>query len=453
MNTFAENQATLIALLVKLGIIASLAALLARSQKFKKTLFAEPREFREKLHLILFWGVPLAIGVAIRFSMKYEAFDLTLEGTFIAGLLGGNVVGLIVGCLVGATAALNGEWLTLPLAAVFGLTSGILRNLCSNKEEIWNFSPFVLINIFLSLRSKLLFNKVVWQLIFFFTCVAFDSLRYLIGQSFTLADPPGRQAIHSNGPVWLFYLHSESPPVLLFIFIATLGCIGTTLKIWNNTRLELKLAEQEVLVVKARLDALANQINPHFLFNTLNSISSLIRTNPTKARAIVIKLSHILRKLLQGHENFISLREELEFIDNYLDIEVIRFGKDKLKVEKEIDADTLSYMIPSMILQPIVENSIKHGIAPKIEGGSIKIRSARHKDKICIEVEDDGVGISDDKIPRIYNSGIGISNIIERLKVAYQSDYIFTVSSFPGQGTFTHIEVPLLEVRTKEKVG
>ena len=110
-------------------------------------------------------------------------------------------------------------------------------------------------------------------------------------------------------------------------------------------------------------------------------------------------------------------------------------------------------MIPSMILQPIVENSIKHGIAPKIEGGSIKIRSARHKDKICIEVEDDGVGISDEKIPRIYNSGIGISNIIERLKVAYQSDYIFTVSSFPGQGTFTHIEVPLLEVRTKEKVG
>ncbi|PYV38320.1 MAG: sensor histidine kinase, partial [Acidobacteria bacterium] len=283
----------------------------------------------------------------------------------------------------------------------------------------------------------LLFNKVAWQLILFFACLAFDIFRYLIGQSFPLG--------------WLFYLHSESPPVLLFIFIATLGCIGITLKIWNNTRLELKLAEQEVLVVKARLDALANQINPHFLFNTLNSISSLIRTNPTKARAIVIKLSHILRKLLQGHENFISLREELEFIDNYLDIEVIRFGKDKLKVEKEIDVDTLAYMIPSMILQPIVENSIKHGIAPKIEGGSIKIRFAKNKDKICIEVEDDGVGISDEKVPEIYNSGIGISNIIERLKVAYQSDYIFTVSSFPGQGTFTHIEIPLLEVRTKEK--
>lgn len=441
MNIFAENQEILIALLVKLGIIASLAALLARSQKFKKTLFAEPREFREKLHLILFWGVPLAVGVAIRFSMNYDAFDLTLEGTFIAGLLGGNVVGLIVGCLVGVTALLNKEWLALPLFALFGLTSGILRNLCSNKEEIWSFSPFALINIFLSLRSQLLFKKVIWQLIIFFTCLTFDIQRYLIGQSF----PKG----------WLFYLdpRSDTPLILMFIFAATLSCVGLVLKIWNNTRLELKLAEQEVLVVKARLDALANQINPHFLFNTLNSISSLIRTNPTKARAIVIKLSHILRKLLQGHENFISLREELEFIDNYLDIEVIRFGKDKLKIEKEIDADSLRYMIPSMILQPIIENSIKHGIAPKIEGGSIKIRSAKNKDKICIEVEDNGVGISDEIVPRIYNSGIGISNIIERLKVAYQSDYVFTVNSLPGQGTFTHIEIPVLEAITREKVG
>ena len=147
------------------------------------------------------------------------------------------------------------------------------------------------------------------------------------------------------------------------------------------------------------------------------------------------------------------MREELEFIDNYLDIEVIRFGKDKLKIEKEIDADSLRYMIPSMILQPIIENSIKHGIAPKIEGGSIKIRSAKNKDKICIEVEDNGVGISDEIVPRIYNSGIGISNIIERLKVAYQSDYVFTVNSLPGQGTFTHIEIPVLEGITREKVG
>jgi hypothetical protein len=138
MNIFAENQEIFIALLVKLGIIASLAALLARSQKFKKTLFAEPREFREKLHLILFWGVPLAVGVAIRFSMNYDA-DLTLRNLHCWAARW-NVVGLIVGCLVGVTALLNKEWLALPLFALFSLTSGILRNLCSNKE-IWASRP------------------------------------------------------------------------------------------------------------------------------------------------------------------------------------------------------------------------------------------------------------------------------------------------------------------------
>ena len=219
--------------------------------------------------------------------------------------------------------------------------------------------------------------------------------------------------------------------------------IGVTLKIWNNTRLELKVAEQGLMVVKARLDALANQINPHFLFNTLNSISSLIRTDPRKARAIVIKLSHILRNLLRGHDNFIPLKEELEFIDNYLDIEVIRFGNDKLRIEKQIQSGVLSYMIPSMVLQPIIENSIKHGISPKIEGGEIKISAVQNKEKICIQIEDNGLGMSSEKLKSIFNSGIGVSNIVERLKIAYQSEFAFTVNSILGKGTVTKIEIPL----------
>ena len=249
----------------------------------------------------------------------------------------------------------------------------------------------------------------------------------------------------------LFYFPTDSLIVFALILVASLSCIGVTLKIWNNTRLEIKLAEQEVLVVKARLDALAHQINPHFLFNTLNSIASLIRSNPAKARAIVLKLSHILRKLLHGHENFIPLREEVEFIDNYLDIEVSRFGKDKLRVEKEIDDRTLPCMIPSMILQPIIENSIRHGISPKIEGGRIRICSALRQQRLCIQIADDGLGISEDKLSSIYHSGIGISNVLERLKVAYQTDFDFKVSSRPGEGTFTHIEIPLRESRESQK--
>ncbi|MFN8009376.1 MAG: histidine kinase, partial [Terriglobia bacterium] len=318
-----------------------------------------------------------------------------------------------------------------PAAAIIGLLSGLLRNLCPRKEEIWNFSPFVLFNVAQSFRSGKRLNKIVWQLILLASCILL--------QGFVLFLDKGLPE------TWLFTIHSPNPWIMLLVFIGTLSCVGVTLKIWNTTRLEMKLAEQEMLVVKSRLDALANQINPHFLFNTLNSISSLIRTNPNTARTMVIKLSHILRKLLQGHENFVPLREELEFIDHYLDIEVMRFGRDKLRIEKEVEADTLAVMIPSMILQPIIENSIKHGIAPRIQGGRIKIRTSRNLDKIKIELHDNGVGIPHEEIHKIYNSGIGISNIIERLKVVYHSDYVFQVNSVPGEGTFTCIEFPVQE--------
>jgi hypothetical protein len=209
MIFFSENREILIILLVKLGIVASLSALLARSLKFKKTLYAEPRGFQEKLNLVLYWGVPLALGVVIRNGLGYPAFDLTLEGTFIAGLLGGNVVGLIVGSLVGLTAMFHREWLALPLAAVLGLASGILRNLTPRKEEIWNFSPFVLINIFQSLRSRLRFRKILWQLVLLFSCLLFEALFYVVDRSF-----PER---------WLFHQHSDDPPFILLIFVGTLS--------------------------------------------------------------------------------------------------------------------------------------------------------------------------------------------------------------------------------------
>ena len=100
-------------------------------------------------------------------------------------------------------------------------------------------------------------------------------------------------------------------------------------------------------------------------------------------------------------------------------------------------------MIPSMVLQPIIENSIKHGISPKIEGGKIKISAVQNKEMICIQIEDNGLGMSSDKLKSIFNSGIGVSNIVERLKIAYQSEFSFTVNSVLGKGTVTEIEIPL----------
>ena len=121
------------------------------------------------------------------------------------------------------------------------------------------------------------------------------------------------------------------------VVIATLMSVAAPLKIWNNTRIEMNLERHQQLLLRARMDALSSQINPHFLFNTLNTVSAMIRMDPDTARGVVLKLSNILRRLLRKHETFVPLREELSFIDDYLDIEVARFGEDNLDIVKEID--------------------------------------------------------------------------------------------------------------------
>jgi len=153
------------------------------------------------------------------------------------------------------------------------------------------------------------------------------------------------------------------------VYAATLFAVVLPLKIWNNTRNENKLEQQQSLLMQARLQALTSQINPHFLFNTLNSVSSLIRINPEHARLMVLKLSRILRRLLRKHDNFSPLRDELDFIEDYLAIEVARFGE-KLRFEKEIDPESQDILVPSMLLQPLIENCIKHGLSNKVEGGT-----------------------------------------------------------------------------------
>jgi len=225
--------------------------------------------------------------------------------------------------------------------------------------------------------------------------------------------------------------------------------IGTELKIWNGVRLQIKLEEQERLLLHARMEALQNQINPHFLFNTLNSVSSLVRFDPDTAREMILKLAKILRRLLSSTEAFVPLREELEFIDAYLDIEVVRFGPDKLRVVKDLDPHSLDVMIPSMLLQPLVENSIKHGLSAKVDGGSIYLRSRMTDSKLIIEVEDDGVGMDvsafSEQNGGLQGTGIGMANVAERLKVLYGETARMSVDGQEGRGTLVRLRLPLLQ--------
>jgi two-component system LytT family sensor kinase len=225
--------------------------------------------------------------------------------------------------------------------------------------------------------------------------------------------------------------------------------VAIALKVLNNTRIEMKLEEQERLLLQARMEALQSQINPHFLFNTLNSVASLVRFDPDTAREMILKLAKILRRLLKKGDSFVELREEVEFIDDYLDIEVIRFGRENLKVVKELDADSLDVVIPTMLIQPIVENSIKHGLSPKISGGTIYLRSRIVDGMLVIEVEDDGVGIvepgsdvSEWNTPQ-HGTGIGMANVRERLNVLYSDAARVEVESRTGAGTIVRVLLPI----------
>src|SRR5581483_1737694 len=245
-----------------------------------------------------------------------------------------------------------------------------------------------------------------------------------------------------------YSLESSNLWVEVAIYATSIMVIGTELKIWNSVRIQIKLEEQERLLLHSRMEALQNQINPHFLFNTLNSISSLVRFDPDTARELIIKLATILRRLLNSNDSFVPLQDEVEFIDNYLDIEVVRFGRDKLRVVKELDPTTLDIMVPSMLLQPLVENSIKHGLSSKIEGGSIYLRSRLEDANLMIEVEDDGVGMGSasfiEKPTGFGGNGIGMANIAERLKVLYGDKAKMTIDSRQGRGTLVRLRLPVL---------
>jgi two-component system LytT family sensor kinase len=439
MDTLTSVKDLLFTLLLKVGVASSFAALLARWNTFRRVLFTEERDPDQKLKLMLFMTPPLVVGVALRLvGFPYRFADLSLEGAFLMGLLGGRVVGPIGGAIITIPALAFHEWLAMPAASTAGLLGGLMRQAIPNKEDLWNFGPFTFLNIPRDVVRLVRHGTISWELLPLMACVGLEL---------------GRVALAvATKPTWLFAIDPHWDWWLGLCVLATLMSVAAPLKIWNNTRIEMNLERHQQLLLKARMDALSSQINPHFLFNTLNTVSSLIRFDPDAARGVVLKLSNILRRLLRKHETFVPLREELHFIDDYLDIEVARFGRDNLEIVKNVEDEALEAFVPSMLLQPIVENCLKHGLAPKIDGGRIQLRTTNRDGRLHIEIEDNGVGISEEKMPHVYVEGIGLSNVRERLRVLYGADFRLEIESHTGQGTVIRIDIPEL-VSTMQAVG
>ena len=419
----------IITLLVKLGVAAAVASALARSRTFQRLLFADRRSSGQTSALLAFFLVPLTLGVWVRTKVpNFLAADISFETVILLGLLLGPGWATLGGIVLSIPAVLHHEYLALPFNAALGLASGLLGRFVE-MDEIWSFTPFIDLSLWRWVRRNLRQPRFDRQIVMLFLIVVLEICREWLANLY---------------PHRLFALDTRISGLQVLVWLCAPMVVGIALKVWNALRIELKLEEQKRLLLEARLDALQRQINPHFLFNTLNSIAALVRSQPELAREMTVKLANILRALLKDHDTYVPLRDELKFTDDYIDIEVVRFGRDKLKVEKEIDPRSLDVLVPSILLQPLIENSIKHGLEPRIHGGTVTLRSRLEGDRVFIEVADDGVGMGarpPSALPRS-GAGIGMKNVQERLEVLYGAQARFSVVSNPGRGTLVSIEIP-----------
>jgi LytS/YehU family sensor histidine kinase len=210
---------------------------------------------------------------------------------------------------------------------------------------------------------------------------------------------------------------------------------------------EVRAARLETRLVESQLQALQQQLHPHFLFNTLHAISTLVHRDPDKADAMIERLSDLLRVTLRkvGVQE-VELAQELEYLRAYLDIEQIHFG-DRLRIEYRIDAAALDVLVPTLMLQPLVENAVRHGLEPLMRPGTLTIEARTDGDTMWLRVRDDGIGFSKTWRRR---EGVGLSNTRSRLDRLYGERSALTIRENPGGGGVVDVYIPL---RRLEKAG
>jgi two-component system LytT family sensor kinase len=257
--------------------------------------------------------------------------------------------------------------------------------------------------------------------------------------------------IVANQPAYFFVLvRRNKQDMLLTIdldFVHQVAeVVGRRLEALDRQKEQIERVSREAQlvnqVVSAELRALRAQVNPHFLFNALNTIAALIPPEPDKAELMTVRLAKVFRHVLtHADQSFSSIEEEIDFLRTYLEIEKVRFG-DRLRVRFEIDAEVVGAPVPSLILQPLVENALKHGLAPKLGNNELVIRALRCGDLISLSVEDNGVGLGNDFEHKATSTGVGLSNVEERLRTIYGSQARLVLEDVPQGGSRATVQIP-----------
>jgi len=227
---------------------------------------------------------------------------------------------------------------------------------------------------------------------------------------------------------------------LLMTYLFLIGLAWALAYRHESEERALNTSQLETRLVEAQLQALQRQLHPHFLFNTLNTVSGLIRTDPDGADKMIDRLGDLLRMTLhKSGIQEVSLKEELEVLGKYVEIERTRFGN-RLTIDMQVQPETLDAQVPSLVLQPLVENAIRHGIAPNARPGWIAVHAAREDEELVLQVLDNGDGLPPDRLMAL-NRGVGLDNTRARLEHLYRDRFEFTFSNLE-RGLCVTIRIP-----------
>ncbi len=287
-----------------------------------------------------------------------------------------------------------------------------------NLKSYWFMSGMSYTLYFLSsiliwfLGIKLLHKRSI-RLQVFMVVILVTVVIYLVRDiRYAILDHYNIGHLTGTGAIWDWYI----PSLLLLIQFG--GFFAYNYHIENQKKIKLE-GELRTAALKSELSALKAQLNPHFLYNVFNTISASVPAKNEKTRRMIAELSDLFRYQLKASQvEKVPLHEELEFINKYLELEKERF-QERLNIQFDVDKDIMNELIPPMLLQPLVENSIKHGLSSLIEGGDVTVRIKRKDEKLFFEISDTGIGVKDKEA--VYEKGIGLTNTKLRLEKLYQT--------------------------------